>query len=220
MIAKPSGTSHNALLLIPEDADDILTLRRLLEKDDKLIADTSRVVKQESDYGRPDRGERVKVRVSLKVEQSQLDSAVDRLRISGTITEADNVLFCALTMQAVGRAAYRMMLECRIQFERMRAYLRDLGKDEAFIANPDNWPSRPVDYRGGQIPDYAKAVAISTAGAQREMVIPSLLAIVVPVVVGLIFDVPGVMGLLAGGATYVLTGRRAISDVSTSEPNE
>jgi len=105
MIAKPSGTSRNALLLIPEDADDILTLRRLLEKDDKLIADTSRVVKPESDYGRPDRGERVKVRVSLKVEQSQLDSAVDRLRISGTITEADNELVSkgirhSLTIQA------------------------------------------------------------------------------------------------------------------------
>lgn len=105
MIAKPSGTSHNALLLIPEDADDILTLRRLLEKDDKLIADTSRVVKQECDYGRPDRGERVKVRVSLRVEQSQLDSAVDRLRISGTITEADNELVSkgtrhSLTIQA------------------------------------------------------------------------------------------------------------------------
>lgn len=105
MIVKPSGTSHNARLLIPEDADDILTLRRLLEGEDKVIADTSRVVKQESEYGRPDRGERVKIRVSLKVEQCQLDTAVDRLRIAGTITEADNELVSkgtrhSLTIQA------------------------------------------------------------------------------------------------------------------------
>lgn len=92
MIVKPSGTSHNALLLIPEDADDIFTLRRVLENGDAVIADTSRVIKQQKDFGRPDRGERVKVRVSLKVDQCQLDAAVDRLRISGTITETDNEL--------------------------------------------------------------------------------------------------------------------------------
>ena len=50
-------------------------------------------------------------------------------------------------------------------------------------------------------PDYARCVSISTAGAQKEMVIPSLLALVVPVLVGLVLDVPGVMGLLAGGLT-------------------
>jgi len=110
-------------------------------------------------------------------------------------------VFCAMTMQAVGRAAYRMMLECRDQFEKMRAYLRSLGKDEAFVNNSDNWPRTQVDFRGEKVPDYANCVAISTAGAQREMVIPSLLAIVVPIVVGLVFDVPGVMGLLAGGLT-------------------
>lgn len=92
MIVKSSGTSHNALLLIPEDADDIFTLRRLLEAGDSIIADTSRVIKQKKEFGRPDRGERVKVRVALKVDASELDSAVDRLRITGTITETDNEL--------------------------------------------------------------------------------------------------------------------------------
>jgi len=110
-------------------------------------------------------------------------------------------IFCALTMQAVGRAAYRMMLECRKQFEKMRAYLKAQGKDDAFIKDPDNWPRKQIEYQGQKIPDYAECVAISTAGAQREMIIPSLLAIVTPVIVGLIFDVPGVMGLLAGGLT-------------------
>jgi len=110
-------------------------------------------------------------------------------------------VFCSLTMQAVGRAAYRMMLECRKQFEKMRAYLRGQGRDEVYVTNPDNWPRQPIHYQGEQVPDYARAVSISTRGAQREMVIPSLLAIIVPVFVGLVFDVPGVMGLLAGGLT-------------------
>lgn len=92
MIVKPSGTSNNAYFVIPEDADDLFTLRRIVEKDDYIIADTTRVIKQVKEYGRPDKGERVKVRVSIRVEQSELDAAVDRLRITGTITETDNEL--------------------------------------------------------------------------------------------------------------------------------
>lgn len=65
-------------------------MRRIVEKDDYVIADTSRVIKQVKEYGRPDKGERVKVRVSIRVEQSQLDDAVDRLRMTGIITETDN----------------------------------------------------------------------------------------------------------------------------------
>jgi Na+/H+-translocating membrane pyrophosphatase len=109
-------------------------------------------------------------------------------------------LFCALTMKAVGRAANRMMIECRRQFEKVRQFLRNEGKDEAFVQNPDNWPKR-VNVDNHDYPDYANCVAISTAGAQREMIVPSLLAIIVPIVVGLLFGVSGVMGLLAGGLT-------------------
>ncbi len=109
-------------------------------------------------------------------------------------------VFCALTMKAVGRAANSMMLECRRQFEKIRQSLRAQGKDEAFVQDPDNWPKR-VTVDGHQYPDYANCVAISTAGAQREMILPSLLAIIIPVVVGLLLGVPGVMGLLAGGLT-------------------
>lgn len=76
--------------MIPEDADDLFTLRRVVEKDDSVISDTSRVVKQVKEYGRPDKGERVKVRVCIRVEQSELDAAVDRLRVTGIITETDN----------------------------------------------------------------------------------------------------------------------------------
>ncbi|MHC4067631.1 MAG: sodium/proton-translocating pyrophosphatase, partial [Planctomycetota bacterium] len=77
---------------------------------------------------------------------------------------------------------------------------RSEGKDEAFIQNPNNWPTR-VTIENHRYPDYANCVAISTAGAQKEMIFPSLLAIIVPVLVGLLFGVPGVMGLLAGGLT-------------------
>lgn len=85
-------------------------------------------------------------------------------------------LFCGLTMNAVGRAAAHMVEEVRRQFREIKGILT--GEAE---------------------PDYARCVAISTKGAQREMVFPSLLAIIAPIVTGLIFGVPGVIGLLIGG---------------------
>jgi protein pelota len=105
MIVKHSDYSANALLVIPEDADDLFTLRRVVTPGDYVIADTSRVVKQESDYGRPDRGERVKVRLTIKVDRVELDSSVDRLRISGNITATSNEMVSkgvhhALSVQA------------------------------------------------------------------------------------------------------------------------
>lgn len=87
-------------------------------------------------------------------------------------------LFCGLTIQAVGRAASAMVEEVRRQFREMPGILE--GKTK---------------------PDYAKCVAISTMGAQREMVLPSVVAVGVPVVVGLVFGVAGVIGLLIGALT-------------------
>jgi K(+)-stimulated pyrophosphate-energized sodium pump len=107
-------------------------------------------------------------------------------------------LFCALTMNAVGRAAYRMMRECRRQFGKMREAFRAAGMSEADIANPESWPKR-VMHEGVQYPDYANCVSISTAGAQREMIVPSILAITAPIILGLILGVAGVLGMLAGG---------------------
>ncbi len=92
MIVKQIGTSNNAHFVIPEDSDDLFTLRRLIEEGDHVVADTTRVIKQVKEFGRPDKGERIKVRVSLRVEQIGLDTAVDRLRITGIITETDNEL--------------------------------------------------------------------------------------------------------------------------------
>ncbi len=110
-------------------------------------------------------------------------------------------LFCAMTMEAVGRAAYEMMNECRRQFDTIRAYLKAQGHDDAYANDTENWPREQIEFEGQKIPDYANCVAISTARAQKEMIVPSLLAISLPVVVGLILGVPGVMGMLAGGLT-------------------
>jgi len=110
-------------------------------------------------------------------------------------------LFCSLTMQAVGRAAYQMMLECRKQFGQIKEYLKSKGHDQAYADDCANWPRGQVEFNNQRIPDYAACVEISTQGAQREMIFPSLLAIILPVLVGLILGVPGVMGMLAGGLT-------------------
>jgi H(+)-translocating pyrophosphatase len=107
-------------------------------------------------------------------------------------------LFCALTMSAVGRAAYEMMNECRRQFGKMKEAFREQGMSEEDIANPQSWPKQ-INFEGVNYPDYATCVSISTSGAQKEMVVPALLAILCPVALGLFLGVAGVMGMLAGG---------------------
>ncbi len=109
-------------------------------------------------------------------------------------------LFCAMTMDAVGRAANSMMQECRRQFAKMREAFRANGMSEEQIADPMQWPKQ-VEHEGVEYPDYAQCVVISTASAQREMVAPAMLALVTPLLVGLLLDVPGVVGMLAGGLT-------------------
>ena len=81
---------ENSISVIPEDSDDLLNLRRIIKKDDKIIGDTTRVLKQDKDYSRPDKGERIKVRIAIIVEKISLDDVLDRLRIGGTISESSN----------------------------------------------------------------------------------------------------------------------------------
>jgi len=87
-------------------------------------------------------------------------------------------LFCAMTMKAVGKTAGDMVNEVRRQFREIPGIMDGTGE-----------------------PDYARCVSISTQGAQREMILPSLLAIFVPLAAGLVLGVAGVIGLLAGGLT-------------------
>ncbi len=81
---------ENSISVIPEDSDDLLNLRRIIKENDKIIGDTTRVLKQDKDYSRPDKGERIKVRIALTVEKISLDDVLDRLRVSGTISESSN----------------------------------------------------------------------------------------------------------------------------------
>jgi inorganic pyrophosphatase/K(+)-stimulated pyrophosphate-energized sodium pump len=106
-------------------------------------------------------------------------------------------VFCSMTMNAVGRAAFAMMRECRRQFGIMKGAFKAQGMSDEDIADPMKWPFS-VEADGKTYPDYANCVAISTAGALKEMIVPSIMAVVVPIIVGLILGVPGVMGLLAG----------------------
>src|ERR687885_831814 len=93
MIIKESkGSTGKAYFVIPEDADDLLILRRIIENGDYIFADTTRVIKKDKEYARPDKGERIKVRVSIRVENISLDDIVDRLRITGNITNSNNEL--------------------------------------------------------------------------------------------------------------------------------
>lgn len=91
-------------------------------------------------------------------------------------------VFSAMSMKAVGRAASAMVDEVRRQFREIKGIME-----------------------GTAVPEYAKCVEISTIGAQREMVVPSLMAIIVPVVVGLLMGVAGIIGLTAGGLTTGFT---------------
>jgi protein pelota len=92
IIKEAKESSGKAYFVIPEDADDLFTLRRIIENGDQIFADTTRVIKRVQEYARPDKGERIKVRVSIRVENISLDDMVDRLRITGIITNTDNEL--------------------------------------------------------------------------------------------------------------------------------
>src|SRR5215213_8124659 len=92
IIKEAKESSGKAYFVIPEDADDLFTLRRIIENGDHVFADTTRVIKRVKEYARPDKGERIKVRVSVRVENIGLDDMVDRLRITGIITNTDNEL--------------------------------------------------------------------------------------------------------------------------------
>ena len=76
--------------IIPEESDDLFVLRRAIRAGDRIIGDTTRVIKQDKEYARPDRGERIKIRIALDVDKISIDEVVDRLKVQGTIAESDN----------------------------------------------------------------------------------------------------------------------------------
>jgi len=110
------------------------------------------------------------------VEAYELNIMNPKLIIGLFIGAMMAFVFCAMTMKAVGRAAGQMVNEVRRQFKEIVGIMDGSGK-----------------------PDYARCVYISTRGAQKEMIVPSFLAIIVPVLTGVVLGVAGVMGILAGG---------------------
>jgi K(+)-stimulated pyrophosphate-energized sodium pump len=132
----------------------------------------------------PEKAEAFKAAMGLDIHEAsiqnimtyfQIDLMNPRVLVGAFLGSMAAFLFCGLTMTAVGRAAQAMVDEVRRQFREIKGILE--GKAE---------------------PDYAACVAISTKGAQREMLLPSLLAILIPVAAGILFGVAGVMGLLIG----------------------
>jgi K(+)-stimulated pyrophosphate-energized sodium pump len=106
----------------------------------------------------------------------QINLMNPRVIVGAFIGAMTAFLFCGLTMGAVGRAAGNMVDEVRRQFREIKGILE-----------------------GKATPDYGRCVEISTRSAQHEMIFPSLLAIIIPILVGIILKVPGVLGLLVGG---------------------
>lgn len=81
---------QSSISITPEESDDLLILRRVIVKGDRLVGNTTRVIKQERDYSRPDRGERIHIRIAINVEKISLDHVLDKLKVRGTILESSS----------------------------------------------------------------------------------------------------------------------------------
>jgi protein pelota len=92
MIVRDSKHSDKSKAIVAEDLDDLFSLRRIIELNDNIITDTTRSIKHKSEFSRPDKGERVKIRILLRIDNIKFDGTVDRIRIGGTILNSDNQL--------------------------------------------------------------------------------------------------------------------------------
>jgi protein pelota len=90
LIVTEFNPKHGHCSLTIESAEDLWTLRRLIDKGDVVVTRSSRVVKREDEFSRPDKGERVKVTIALSVEEAHLDNSLERIRVRGTIIEASD----------------------------------------------------------------------------------------------------------------------------------
>lgn len=134
MIVRDSKHSEKSKAIIPEDLDDLFTLRRIIEINDNIITDTTRSIKQRSEFSRPDKGERVKIRILLRIETIKFDGTVDRIRIGGTILNSDNQLVPKGVHHSISIKVDDMIILEKKQWKKIQAdILKSSGNDTIYL---------------------------------------------------------------------------------------
>ena len=134
MIVRDSKHSEKSKAIIAEDLDDLFTLRRIIEINDTIIMDTTRSIKQKSEFSRPDKGERVKIRILLRIETIKFDGTVDRIRIGGTILNSDNQLVPKGVHHSISIKVDDMIILEKKQWKKIQAdILKNSGNDTIYL---------------------------------------------------------------------------------------
>ena len=134
MIVRDSKHSEKSKAIIAEDLDDLFTLRRIIEINDTIITDTTRSIKQKSEFSRPDKGERVKIRILLRIETIKFDGTVDRIRVGGTILNSDNQLVPKGVHHSISIKVDDMIILEKKQWNRIQAdILKNSGNDTIYL---------------------------------------------------------------------------------------
>ena len=134
MIVRDSKHSEKSKAISAEDLDDLFTLRRIIEINDTIITDTTRSIKQKSEFSRPDKGERVKIRILLRIETIKFDGTVDRIRIGGTILNSDNQLVPKGVHHSISIKVDDMIILEKKQWKKIQAdILKNSGNDTIYL---------------------------------------------------------------------------------------
>ena len=134
MIVRDSKHSEKSKAISAEDLDDLFTLRRIIEINDTIITDTTRSIKQKSEFSRPDKGERVKIRILLRIETIKFDGTVDRIRIGGTILNSDNQLVPKGVHHSISIKVDDMIILEKKQWNKIQAdILKNSGNDTIYL---------------------------------------------------------------------------------------
>jgi protein pelota len=134
MIVRDSKYSEKSKAIVAEDLDDLFTLRRIIEINDTIITDTTRSIKQKSEFSRPDKGERVKIRILLRIETIKFDGTVDRIRIGGNILNSDNQLVPKGVHHSISIKVDDMIILEKKQWKKIQAdILKNSGNDTIYL---------------------------------------------------------------------------------------
>jgi protein pelota len=134
MIVRDSKHSEKSKAIIPEDLDDLFTLRRIIEINDNIITDTTRSIKQRTEFSRPDKGERIKIRILLRIESVKFDATVDRIRIGGTILNSDNALVPKGVHHSISIMVDDMIILEKKQWKQIQStILKDSGNNTIYL---------------------------------------------------------------------------------------